>query len=97
LTASRKSSRSSFSCLNGWSTSVGDILLRMEYTTQPVSFNPTKYVLEACRRGLDLSQGMRAHLGLKDVDVLKRRYASEYVDRLLGLCERISSYRIPGP
>jgi hypothetical protein len=23
------------------------------------------------------------------------KYASEYVDRLLGLCERIVSYRIP--
>jgi hypothetical protein len=38
---------------------------------------------------------MRAHLGLKDVDDLKRKYASEYVDRLLGLCERIAFYRIP--
>jgi hypothetical protein len=38
---------------------------------------------------------MRAHRGLKDVDALKRKYASEYVDRLLGLCERIVSYRIP--
>jgi hypothetical protein len=81
--------------LNGWSIKVGDILLRMEYTTQPISFNPTKYVLEVGKRGLDLSEGMRAHLGLKDVDDLKRKYASEYVDRLLGLCERISSYRIP--
>jgi len=38
---------------------------------------------------------VRAHLGLKDVDDLKRKYASEYVDRLLGLCERMASYRIP--
>jgi hypothetical protein len=38
---------------------------------------------------------MRAHLGLGDVDALKRKHASEYVERLLGLCERISSYRIP--
>jgi hypothetical protein len=38
---------------------------------------------------------MRAHLGLKDVDDLKRKYASEYVDRLLGLCERIASYKTP--
>jgi hypothetical protein len=38
---------------------------------------------------------MRAHLGLKDADDLKRKYASEYVERLLGLCERIASYRIP--
>ena len=77
--------------LNGWHVKVGD----MEYTRQPVSFNPTKNVLEAGKRGLDLSEGMRTHLGLEDEDVLKRRYASEYVDRLLGLCERISSYRIP--
>jgi len=77
--------------LNGWHVKVGD----MEYTRQPISFNPTKFVLEVGRRGLDLSEGMRAHLGLKDVDALKRRYASEYVDRLLGLCERIASYRIP--
>jgi hypothetical protein len=67
----------------------------MEYTRQPISFNPTKFVLEAGRRGLDLSEGMRAHLGLKDVDDLRWKYASEYVDRLLGLCERIASYRIP--
>jgi hypothetical protein len=67
----------------------------MEYTRQPVSFNPTKFVLEVGKRGLDLSEGMRAHLGLKDVDALRRKYASEYVDRLLGLCERIVSYRIP--
>jgi hypothetical protein len=77
--------------LNGWHVKVGD----MEYTRQPISFNPTKFVLEVGRRGLDLSEGMRAHLGLKDVDALKRKYASEYVDRLLGLCERITSYRIP--
>jgi len=77
--------------LNGWHVKVGD----MEYTRQPISFNPTKFVLEVGRRGLDLSEGMRAHLGLKDVDALKRKYASEYVDRLLGLCERIASYRIP--
>jgi hypothetical protein len=38
---------------------------------------------------------MRAHLGLEDVDALKRKYAREYVDRLLDLCERISFYRIP--
>jgi uncharacterized protein with ParB-like and HNH nuclease domain len=81
--------------LNGWSIKVGDILLRMEYTTRPISFNPTKYVLEVGKKGLDLSEGMRAHLSLKDVDDLKRKYASEYVDRLLGLCEKISSYRIP--
>jgi hypothetical protein len=77
--------------LNGWHVEVGD----MEYTRQPVSFNPTKFVLEVGKRGLDLSEGMRAHLGLKDVDALRRKYASEYVDRLLGLCERIVSYRIP--
>jgi hypothetical protein len=77
--------------LNGWRVKVGD----MEYTTQPNSFNPTKYGLEVGRRGLDLSEGMRAHLGLKDVDVLRRKHASEYVDRLLGLCERIAFYRIP--
>ena len=83
--------------LNGWSIRVGDIFLRMEYTTQPISFNPTKYVLEVGRRGLDLSEGMRAHLGLglEDVDGLKRKYVGEYVDRLLGLCEKIASYRIP--
>jgi hypothetical protein len=50
--------------LNGWSIRVGD----MEYTRQPISFNPTKFVLEAGRRGLDLSEGMRTHLGLKDMD-----------------------------
>jgi hypothetical protein len=77
--------------LNGWSIRVGD----MEYTRQPISFNPTKFVLEVGKRGLDLSEGMRTHLGLEDEDVLKRKYASEYVDRLLGLCERIASYRIP--
>jgi hypothetical protein len=38
---------------------------------------------------------MRAHLSLKDVEDLRRRYASEYVERLLGLCERIASYKIP--
>jgi hypothetical protein len=83
--------------LNGWSIRVGDILLKMEYTTQPISFNPTKYVLEVGKRGLDLSEGMRAHLGLglEDMDGLKRKYVGEYVDRLLGLCERIASYRIP--
>jgi hypothetical protein len=37
--------------LNGWHVKVGD----MEYSRQPISFNPTKYVLEAGRRGLDLS------------------------------------------
>jgi hypothetical protein len=77
--------------LNGWHVKVGD----MDYIRQPVSFNPTKYVLEVGRRGLDLSEGMRAHLGLKDADDLKRKYASEYVERLLGLCERIASYEIP--
>jgi hypothetical protein len=77
--------------LIGWSIRVGD----MEYTRQPVSLNPTKFVLEVGKRGLDLSEGMRAHLGLKDVDVLKREYVGEYVDRLLDLCERIASYRIP--
>jgi hypothetical protein len=50
--------------LNGWSIRVGD----MEYTREPISFNPTKYVLEVGKRGHDLSEGMRAHLGLKDVD-----------------------------
>jgi hypothetical protein len=77
--------------LIGWSIRVGD----MEYTRQPVSFNPTKYVLEVGKRGLDLSEGMKAQFGLKDVDVLKREYIGEYVDRLLDLCERIASYRIP--
>jgi hypothetical protein len=67
----------------------------MKYSREQISFNPTRYVLEVGKRGLDLSEGMRAHLGLKDVDALKRKYASEYVDRLLGLCERIVSYRIP--
>jgi hypothetical protein len=76
--------------LNGWRVKVGDI----EYSRQPISFNPTKF-LEVGRRGLDLSEGMRAHLGLKDVDDLRRKYASEYVDRLLGLCEKIASYKIP--
>jgi hypothetical protein len=38
---------------------------------------------------------MRTHLGLEDVDALKRKHASEYVERLLGLCERIAPYRIP--
>jgi hypothetical protein len=46
--------------LNGWHVKVGD----MEYTRQPISFNPTKYVLEVGKRGLDLSEGMRAHMGL---------------------------------
>jgi hypothetical protein len=32
----------------------------MEYSRQPISFNPTKFVLEVGRRGLDLSEGMRA-------------------------------------
>jgi len=77
--------------LNGWHVEVGD----MEYTRQPISFNPTKYVLEVGKRGLNLSEGMRAHLGLGDADALKRKHASEYVDRLLGLCERMASYRIP--
>lgn len=31
-------------------------------------FNPTKYVLEVCRNGLDLSEGMSALLDLGDVD-----------------------------
>jgi hypothetical protein len=39
--------------LNGWHVKVGD----MEYTRQPISFNPTYYVLEVGRRGLDLSGG----------------------------------------
>jgi hypothetical protein len=77
--------------LNGWHVKVGD----MEYIRQPITFNPTKNVLEAGKRGLDLSEGMRAHLGLKDVDDLRRKYASEYVDRLLDLCVRIASYKIP--
>ena len=38
--------------LNGWHVKVGD----MEYARQPISFNPTKYVLEVGRRGLDLSE-----------------------------------------
>jgi DNA topoisomerase IB len=33
--------------LNGWRVKVGN----MEYTRQPISFNPTKFVLEAGRRG----------------------------------------------
>ncbi len=66
----------------------------MEYTRQPISFNPTKYVLEVGKRGLDLSEGMKAQFGLNDVDVLKREYIGEYVDRLLDLCERIASYRM---
>ena len=77
--------------LNVWHVKVGD----MKYSREQISFNPTRYVLEVGKRGLDLSEGMRAHLGLKDVDTLKRKYASEYVERLLGLCERIASYRIP--
>jgi hypothetical protein len=77
--------------LNGWRVKVGD----MEYTRQQISFNPAKHVLEVGRRGLDLSEGVRAHLGLEDVNALKRKYASEYVDRLLGLCDRIASYKIP--
>jgi hypothetical protein len=32
------------------------------------NFNPTEYVLEVCRRGLDLSEGMSALLDLGDVD-----------------------------
>jgi hypothetical protein len=39
--------------LNGWHVKVGD----MEYTRQPISFNPTKHFLEVGRRGLDLSEG----------------------------------------
>jgi hypothetical protein len=66
--------------LNGWHVKVGD----MEYTRQPISFNPTKFVLEVGKRGLDLSEGMRAHLGLEDADSLKRKHASEYVERLLA-------------
>jgi hypothetical protein len=77
--------------LNGWRVRVGD----MEYSRQPVSFNPTKYVLEVGRRGLDLSEGMRARLGLEGTEDLKRKYASEYVVRLLDLCGRIASYEIP--
>jgi hypothetical protein len=71
--------------LNGWHVKIGD----MEYAREPISFNPTKYVLEVSRRGLDLSEGMRVHLSLEGVDSLKRKHASEYVDKLLGLCERI--------
>ena len=67
----------------------------MEYSREQISFNPTRYVLKVGKRGLDLSEGMRARLGLKDVDALKRKYASEYVEKLLGLCEKIASYRIP--
>jgi len=50
--------------LNGWHVKVGD----MKYSREQISFNPTKYVLEVGKRGLDLSEGMRAHLGLKDMD-----------------------------
>jgi hypothetical protein len=77
--------------LNGWHVKVGD----MEYTRQPISFNPTKHVLEVGRRSLDLSEGMKTHLGLEDLDGLKWEYVSEHVTRLLGLCERIAFYRIP--
>jgi hypothetical protein len=63
--------------LNGWRVKVGD----MEYSRQPILINPTNYVLEVGRRGLDLSEGMRALLGFGDVGRLKRRYASEYVAR----------------
>jgi hypothetical protein len=38
--------------LIGWHVKVGD----MEYSKQPISFDPTKYVLEVGRRGLDLSR-----------------------------------------
>ena len=38
--------------LSGWHVKVGD----MEYSKQPISFDPTKYVLEVDRRGLDLSK-----------------------------------------
>jgi hypothetical protein len=38
---------------------------------------PTKYVLETGRRGPDLSEGIRAHLSLEDVDALKRKHTSE--------------------
>jgi hypothetical protein len=38
--------------LIGWHVKVGD----MEYSKQPISFDPTKYVLEVDRRGLDLSR-----------------------------------------
>jgi hypothetical protein len=77
--------------LNGWHVKVGDV----EYTRQPISFNPTKFVLEVGRRSLDLSEGMKTHLGLEDLDGLKREYVSEHVTRLLDLRERIASYRIP--
>jgi hypothetical protein len=77
--------------LNGWHVKVGD----MEYTRQPISFNPTYYVLEVGRRGLDLSEGMKVHLGLEDADRLKKKYAGEYVTRLLDLCDSIASYKIP--
>ena len=40
--------------LNGWHVKVGD----KEYTRQPISFNPTKFVLEVCKRGLYLSEGV---------------------------------------
>jgi hypothetical protein len=50
--------------LNGWSIRVGD----MKYSREQISFNPTKYVLEVGKRGLDLSEGMRSHLGLKDMN-----------------------------
>jgi hypothetical protein len=38
--------------LNGWHVKVGD----MGYSKQPISFDPTKYVLKMDRRGLDLSK-----------------------------------------
>jgi hypothetical protein len=34
----------------------------MEYTREPISFNPLKNVLEAGKRGLNLSEGMRTFL-----------------------------------
>jgi hypothetical protein len=38
---------------NGWRVKVGD----MEYTRQPISFNPTKHVLEVGRRVLTSLKG----------------------------------------
>jgi hypothetical protein len=38
---------------------------------------------------------MKVHLGLEDADRLKKKYAGEYVTRLLDLCDSIASYKIP--
>jgi len=42
--------------LNVWHVKVGD----MKYSREQISFNPTRYVLKVGKRGLDLSEGMRA-------------------------------------